>query len=78
MKKKDQALAAIIGENVAKARADKEMTILDLSLEADILPASISDYMAGRCVPGGANLVALANALGVSLDWLVGRGENGS
>ena len=75
MKKKDQALAQIIGKNIAKARKENKMTILDLSIEADTYPAAISSYMAGRTVPGGVNLVNIAKALDVSLDWLAGMGE---
>lgn len=44
--------------------------------EAGIAPHTLRDYLAGKYVPKTSTATKLANALDVSLDWLLGREAN--
>ena len=50
-----------------------EMTVAGLAKASGIGKPLIYSYVSGTKSPAAANLVALANAAGVSLDWLAGR-----
>ena len=62
-----------IGESIRKARTDKGWTQAQLAAEAGVLCISISFYETGRTFPSVLNLISIADALGVTLDDLVGR-----
>ena len=62
-----------IGERIRKYRKEREWTQADLAFEADVLSVYISYYETGRTLPSIINLIAIADALEVSLDDLVGR-----
>lgn len=62
-----------IGENIRKLRKEKGWTQAELAFEADTNSLSISYYENGRALPSILNLISIADALGVTLDELVGR-----
>lgn len=62
-----------IGERIKKARKDKGWTQAQLAAEAGTTSISISFYETGRMFPSVLNLISIADALGVTLDDLVGR-----
>lgn len=62
-----------IGEGIKKARKEKGLTQAQLAAEAGVLTISISFYETGRTFPSVLNLISIADALGVTLDDLVGR-----
>lgn len=51
------------------------MTQVQLAKAVGLTSKSISAYECGRAVPTLNTLIKLADALGVSLDTLVGRGD---
>jgi len=53
-----------------------EMSVLAFSKYCRVSNAAMQDYLAGRTAPNAENLVAIAEANGVSLDWLL-TGEGG-
>lgn len=63
-------------ERLKTARSDKEMTQSELSNKTGLSKAIISAYENPKSKQGGnpsiANVSLLANALGVSIDWLCG------
>lgn len=62
-----------IGEAMRKARQNKGWTQKQLAEESGVNMLSISFYETGRAFPSLLNLISLADALGVTLDDLVGR-----
>ena len=62
-----------IGEAIKKARKAKGWTQKQLAAEAGTCKICISYYETGRAFPSILNLISLADALGVTLDDLVGR-----
>jgi transcriptional regulator with XRE-family HTH domain len=58
---------------LARVRIDRGITQAELARYAGFKPSAISHYETGRRAPSLANLIALADALGVSLDALVVR-----
>ena len=62
-----------IGERIRAFREAKRWKQKDLAEETGIFAACISLYESGRTIPSTFNLIAIADALEVSLDDLVGR-----
>ena len=62
-----------IGERIRKYRKEKGWTQSQLAEEADMFTSYISHYEAGRWLPSLLNIIAIADALNVSLDDIVGR-----
>ena len=62
-----------IGESIRKARKAKGWTQAQLAWEAGTQTIYISFYENDRQYPNLMNLISLADALGVTLDDLVGR-----
>ena len=62
-----------IGERIRKYRKEKGWTQTQLAEEADLFTSYISHYETGIWLPCLLNLIAIADALNVSLDDLVGR-----
>ena len=64
------------GERLTKAREKRELTQADLAKKAGLQVAAIGHFERGRRKPSFANVRALAKALNVSSDYLLGRTEN--
>lgn len=62
-----------IGESIRKARLDKGYSQTKLSIKSGISVSVISYWETGRVFPTLINLIPVADALGVTLDELVGR-----
>lgn len=62
-----------IGERIRKYRKERGWTQSQLAEEADLFTSYISHYEAGIWLPSLLNIIAIADALNVSLDDLVGR-----
>lgn len=56
-----------------KARTDKGYSQSKLSIKSGINTMSISQWERGKAFPTIINLIPIADALGVTLDELVGR-----
>ena len=54
---------------------DKHLTQKNLEDLTKIRQTSISEYKNGKTIPSADALMRLANALGVTMDWLYGRSE---
>lgn len=57
------------------AMNDADINQTELAARAGVSKASVSQYLAGRTVPGVDYTKALADATGVSFDYLIGYGE---
>ena len=64
------------GERLTKAREKRELTQADLAKKAGLQVAAIGHFERARRKPSFANVRALAKALNVSSDYLLGRTEN--
>lgn len=63
----------LIHEAMRKAREVKGITRYKLARKAGVDPRSLQVYEAGESYPKLFNLIALADALGISLDEYVGH-----
>lgn len=63
----------IFSERLRRARWSKGWTIAKLADLAGVHGSTITAYERGQSGPGMYNATLLADALGVSLDWLAGR-----
>ena len=63
----------LIHETMTKAREAKGLTQYNLAKIAGVNPRSLIGYEAGENAPGLFNLIALADALGISIDEYVGH-----
>lgn len=61
------------GVRLAQAREKRELSQADLAKKAGLQPAAIGHFERGRRKPSFANVRALAKALNVSSDYLLGR-----
>lgn len=61
------------GERLSAAREKREMNQAELAKRAGLQPAAIGHFERGRRKPSFANVRALAKALNVSSDYLLGR-----
>jgi transcriptional regulator with XRE-family HTH domain len=64
-------LAEQIGQNVRNAREDADLTQVQLAKLAGVSRATIAKTEAGDIIPRADNLKAVADALGVSTDYLM-------
>lgn len=62
----------IFKERLVKARNIKGLTQAALAKKIGYLPSIISHFEAGRRAPSFHNMIKLANALNVSIDYLTG------
>ncbi len=60
-------------DRLRKTREEKGMSQAQLAGKSDLQPSAISHFEAGRRAPSFDNLRALADALGISTDYLLGR-----
>ena len=63
----------IIADRLRAARLGRGLSQDELAWKAGLHKNVIQCYERGRSIPGAKNLVTLADALEVSLDWLCGR-----
>lgn len=66
----------LLVRRLAEARENVKWTQLDLAKATGLQPAAISHFECGQRLPSLRNIVRLANALRVSLDWLTGRNDD--
>lgn len=59
------------GERVKEAREEAGMTVHEVTMETGIHSQSLYSYERGRSSPPTGKLGNLAEALGVTTDWLV-------
>lgn len=67
----ERPIVAILGQRVAHLRGWRGMTQDDLAATIGMARSSIANIEAGRQEPSLANLVAIAAALGTSVDTLI-------
>ena len=60
-------------EHLKHIRDSKDLSQGDLAKRAGLQPAAISHFETGERKPSFDNLIKLADALGVSMDYLFGR-----
>lgn len=65
----------MLSSNLKKARERKNLTQEQLSEITHVHRVNIAKYETGIGIPSVAVLVSLADALDVSIDWLVDREE---
>lgn len=62
-------------ELLRKAREDKQLSQTDLADRTGLQPSAVSHFETGKRAPSFENLKRLADALAVSVDYLLGRTE---
>lgn len=67
-------MSEAIGRRIVESRQKAGLSQTDLGLKTGIAQTQISRYESGRAVPRRAAMMRLAEALGVSPEWLM-RGE---
>lgn len=60
-----------ISRNIESRLEELGMKQIELARRTGITQQSISDYMTGKVQPSLMTLIRIANALDVTLDWLV-------
>jgi len=60
-------------ERLRAAREKRDLSQADLATKADLQPSAISHFETGTRKPSFENLRKLADALSVSIDYLLGR-----
>lgn len=65
-----------IAESIKKARKNKGYSQKRLSMRTGIPQTTIANWETGASFPTVINLIPIADALGVTLDELVGRSKN--
>ena len=66
-------MAGDFGETLRKIREDKGLSQVELAEKAGFQPSAVSHFESGRRSPSFDNLKRLANALSVTIDFLLGR-----
>ncbi|MGY3717143.1 helix-turn-helix domain-containing protein [Sutcliffiella cohnii] len=66
----------MLGKRLRKARMEKKLTQEDLAKLVNTKKTTISNYETGYSSPSNEMLVDLANVLGVTTDYLLGRTES--
>ena len=59
--------------NIGKALRDKHFKQKQIADAIGVSQGNVSEWVRGRCLPSGGNLMQLADILGVSTDYLLGR-----
>lgn len=65
----------IFSERLKKTLVERKMTQCDLVSASKVSRNSISKYANGICLPSGTHLIAIAEALDVSADYLLGLND---
>ena len=68
-----QSIPATFAERLRQRREARELTQSELAKEANLQPSAIAHFEAGRRKPSFDNIHALAKALKVSADFLLGE-----
>jgi len=68
-------MSKIFAERLRAARELKGLSQTDLAKKTDLQPSAISHFENDRRSPSFNNLKRLADALGVTVDYLLGRSE---
>lgn len=63
------------GDRLAFRRKSKRLTQEELAVKINLTKAAVSNYENGHSTPSNETLVALADALDVDTDYLLGRTE---
>ena len=63
-------------KNLRKYRIEKGITQIRLSIESGVSQETISAYESGKAMPSAETLIKIADFLGVSTDFLLGRTDN--
>jgi transcriptional regulator with XRE-family HTH domain len=71
-----EELGDAFGARLRAARDQRELNQTELAKIAGLQPAAIGHFEANRRKPSFANIRALAKALGVSSDYLLGRADS--
>jgi len=71
-------MSVTLGEKIAACRKQRRLTQEELAIKASVTKAAISNYENSHSAPSNDTLVAIANALLVSTDYLLGRTDNPS
>lgn len=66
---------SILAGRILEVRTARQLTQAQLAEKADLPAAAISHFETGLRTPGTSTLRKLADALGVSLEYLLGREE---
>ena len=66
----------VFGARLKAARENRDLNQTELAKVAKLQPAAIGHFEAGRRKPSFANIRALAKALEVSSDYLLGRASS--
>jgi transcriptional regulator with XRE-family HTH domain len=73
MNAKDEQLFKALGARIAQARKAHELTQQQLASQIGIAQQTLAHYEGGRLRPPVPTLIALVQALGLSLDELLGQ-----
>ena len=65
-----------IAERIKALREAKKMTQVRIGIELGVSQETISGYEIGKAVPPADMLMKLADCLGTSVDYLLGRTDN--
>jgi len=68
-------MAENFAERLQKIRKSKHLSQSGLAARIGLQPAAVSHFETGRRTPSFDNLIKLAEALGVSMDYLFGGGS---
>lgn len=63
------------GDRLASQRKSKRLTQEELAVKINLTKAAVSNYENGHSTPSNETLVAIADALDVDTDYLLGRTE---
>jgi transcriptional regulator with XRE-family HTH domain len=69
----NKASLSNFAERMREARELKELSQADIARKTGLQPSHISHFETGKRAPSFENLKALADGLGVSTDYLLGR-----
>lgn len=64
-----------VGRRIAAARKVRGMSQEELAERSGVATSAITRYETGDMMPGFSRVAAIADALGVTTDWLAGRGS---
>lgn len=74
VKKKESMFAG----RLELALKEKDITQKELAIKIDVTPQTINDYVVGRREPNTRTKIAIAQALGVGIGYLLGRDSVGA
>ena len=63
----------ILSERIKSARSKAKLTQEDLAIRLNMNPSAVGQWETARTAPSTERLAPLADALDVSVDWLLGR-----